>query len=484
MLGFLGKADTGQPATTTFAQIAQKRRQADALMSGDRPQTAIQGLGAIAKGVLAGRQRRQANAAEERHRSEFQGLARTAMEPGSPVAAFVSALSHPAAKDSAVAAFVTEEFKRRREAEIEAKKPKERKIRTGFDDSGTKRDYYIDENGKAVFVTPDYDPQPDFVPFSFGDGRAGAFDKTSGTFGETRDVGPSQKQRHEMSVADADALLAREEFEHEKEQDRIIRALEEKEYKQGVKEHEDGLKEEARRLEHERSEGQKNRDSRESIAHTRARGDAASGGNYLNPAEENAWDSSKAAFEQIDAADLLADEAIKNLTVMGLQLPDMQSGTLQGALNFIKGVAHRVALNDGRTLTANQIFNQYSNKQVLIALGGDLGHQISDADREFIKQTVPQETHTKEAIAKGIAIARRMADVAKRKAEAKEVWRLSEGASGFYKGEGGFERYWAENGEELFPKEWENEFKRIHETGATKASSNAEIDELLRKYGQ
>ena len=129
--------------------------------------------------------------------------------------------------------------------------------------------------------------------------------------------------------------------------------------------------------------------------------------------------------EQAAALSTDADTArdlLNSIDVMETAIadPNFMSGVLQDPLfDSLRGLAERFNIIAEGTTSANELFRAISNKAVLERLGGSLGHQISDRDREFIKQTMANLNVTPEGNRKILAIMKRIAE---REIETEEAW--------------------------------------------------------------
>ena len=103
----------------------------------------------------------------------------------------------------------------------------------------------------------------------------------------------------------------------------------------------------------------------------------------------------------------LAKKTLDDLDIIEQAMadPNYRPGPLQPYLDWMRGVVVQATGSD--SLKANQTLDAKFKEIVLAKIGGDLGHQISDKDREFIENTFAKLTGSKFGNAMIVAITRR-----------------------------------------------------------------------------
>jgi hypothetical protein len=105
-----------------------------------------------------------------------------------------------------------------------------------------------------------------------------------------------------------------------------------------------------------------------------------------------------------------ASSAINTLTIMGklTEDPNFYSGTGGEAVTKFKRGLVALGITDTKNASANELFSKLSNKMVLDSMGGSLGNQISNADRDFIQNTAANIGNTPEGNRQIIELAKKI----------------------------------------------------------------------------
>lgn len=127
--------------------------------------------------------------------------------------------------------------------------------------------------------------------------------------------------------------------------------------------------------------------------------------------------ATKLSTDADSARDLLSSIDVMEAAIAD---PNFMSGPLQDPyIDTFRGLAERFGIVDDGTNSANELFRAISHEAILKLVGGSLGHQISNSDREFIKQMMANLNVSPEGNRKILAV---MKLLSQRQIETERAW--------------------------------------------------------------